>query len=77
MHVPKVTQHLQHNKQNKWNMQTSKLFTQNLASFMYLITKTIRVEQPMNNHLKTQGRSNPRVGLCCLWCPNKTSTPPI
>jgi hypothetical protein len=29
------------------------------------------------NTLNTQGRLDPRRGLCCFWCPNKTWTPPL
>ncbi len=30
----------------------------------------------MTKHLSAQGRLDPRGGLCCFWCPNKTWTPP-
>jgi hypothetical protein len=33
-----------------------------------------KVEQPMSNHLSAQGRLDPRGGLHCFWCPNKTWT---
>ncbi len=31
----------------------------------------------MSDHLSAQGRLDPRGGLCCFWCPNKTYNPPI
>jgi hypothetical protein len=31
----------------------------------------------VSKHLSIQGRPNPRGGLCCFWCPNKTLTPPL
>ncbi len=31
----------------------------------------------MTKHLSAQGRPDPRGGLCCFWCPNKTWTPPL
>jgi len=31
----------------------------------------------MTEYLSTQGRSDPRGGLRCLWCPNKTWTPSL
>jgi hypothetical protein len=36
-----------------------------------------RVEQLVSKHLSTQGRLDPRGGLCCFGCPNKTWIPPI
>jgi hypothetical protein len=35
-----------------------------------------RVDWPVTEHLSAEGRSDPRGGLCCFWCPNKTWTPP-
>jgi hypothetical protein len=31
----------------------------------------------VTEHLSTQGRPDPREGLHCFWCPNKTWIPPI
>jgi hypothetical protein len=31
-----------------------------------------RVDWPVTEQLSAQGRSDPRGGLCCFWCPNKT-----
>jgi hypothetical protein len=31
-----------------------------------------RVEQPMSDHLSASGRPDPRGGLHCFWCPDKT-----
>lgn len=36
-----------------------------------------RAEQPMSDHLSTQGRPDSRGGLSCFWFPNKTWTPPV
>jgi len=36
-----------------------------------------RVDRSVIEHLSTQGKLDPRGGLCCFWCPNKTLTPPI
>jgi hypothetical protein len=36
-----------------------------------------RVSWPVTEHLSTQGRPDPKGGLCCSWCSNKTSTPLI
>jgi hypothetical protein len=31
----------------------------------------------VTKHLNAQGRSDPRGGLSCFWCPNKTWTSPL
>jgi len=31
----------------------------------------------MSDHLSTQGRLDPKGGLCYFWCPNKTRIPLI
>jgi hypothetical protein len=36
-----------------------------------------RVDQLVTEHLNAQGKPNPRQGLCCFWCPNKTWTLPL
>jgi hypothetical protein len=36
-----------------------------------------RVDWSVTKHLSAQGRPNPKGGLCCFWCPNKTWTPPL
>jgi hypothetical protein len=36
-----------------------------------------RVNWLVTEHLSTQGRPDPKGGLHCSWCSNKTSTPPI
>jgi len=36
-----------------------------------------KVEQPMSDHLSPQGRLDPKGRPHCLWCSNKTWTPPI
>jgi hypothetical protein len=33
-----------------------------------------RVDGLVTKHLSSQGRPDPREGLCCFWCPNKTRT---
>ncbi len=33
-----------------------------------------RVDQLVTEHLNAQGSLDPRGGLCCFWCPNKTWT---
>jgi len=35
-----------------------------------------KVDRSVTEHLSAQLRSDPRGGLCCFWCPNKTWTPP-
>jgi hypothetical protein len=37
--------------------------------------KSNKVNWLMTEHLSVQGRQDPRGGLCCFWCPNKTWTP--
>jgi len=36
------------------------------------IIKGVRVNRPVTKHLSTQGRLDPRGGLHCFCCPNKT-----
>jgi hypothetical protein len=36
-----------------------------------------RVNWPVTEHLSAQGRPDPKGGLRCSWCSNKTSTSPI
>jgi hypothetical protein len=43
-------------------------------SFKTLTSHLHRVDQPMTKHLSAQGRKDPRGGLHCFWCPNKTWT---
>jgi hypothetical protein len=35
------------------------------------------VDRPMTKQLSTQGRPDPKGGLHCLWCPNKTWILPL
>jgi hypothetical protein len=35
----------------------------------------LRVDWLVTEHLSTQERLDPRRGLCCFWCPNKSWTP--
>jgi len=56
---------------------TGLYFDNALAVALYLTPKEsnpTRVDRPVTKHLSTQSRPDPRGGLCCLWCPNKTST---
>ncbi len=41
---------------------------------IYLLT-TCKVDWLVTEHFSAQGRLDPRGGLYCFWCPNKTSTP--
>jgi hypothetical protein len=41
------------------------------------ISRTAKVERLVNEHLRAQGRRDPKGGFRCFWCPNKTSTSSI
>ncbi len=54
----------------KWGLTILSLSFRNFNSW-----EISRVNWSITEYLSTQGRLDPRGGLCCLWCSNKTWTP--
>jgi hypothetical protein len=61
------------------------LYPQKLENIFLFLTKIYiqqivwrnREDQSVIKHLNAQGKPDPRGGLHCFWCPNRSWTPPL